>query len=91
MKHLRTETLKLIRRQLAARFPDEEADNPAALDQFAEGLQAVAIEYDVPIIERLIFWIHDRYEGKEWSLATWREECGRYRELRDHPGEEAPL
>lgn len=80
MSDLRAETLKMIRAQLAVRFPDEQ---PGSLDQFAEGLQAVAIEYDVPIIEELFRWIHQRYESKEWTLGEWRDYCAHYRILRE--------
>lgn len=82
MKHLHAETLKMIRHQLGDRFPDVQVSNPAALDQFAQSLQAIAIEYDVPVIEGLLYWIDDRYEGKDWSLAAWSAWCGRYAELR---------
>jgi hypothetical protein len=85
MTDLRAETLKVIRRELGDRFPDEDQSNPAALDEYAQGLQAIAIAFDVPIIgtEGLIFWIHDRYEAKDWSLAAWRLWCDRYADLRN--------
>lgn len=82
MTDLRSETLALIRRRLAERFPDEHRANPVSLDEFAEGLHATAIKFDVPVDSALLPWIEDRIEGKDWSLAAWRLWCDRYAALR---------
>ena len=75
----RTQAFAEIRRALAERYPDEQLSSPDSLTQFAEGLHAAAIQFDVPV-EHLFLWIAER-DGR--SLAAWRLECECYAEARE--------
>lgn len=84
MSQIHDDATKMIREQLARRFPHEDTVSATTLDAYAEGLVAVAESYGVPIVgsEGLEFWIEDRYADKDWSLSAWRLWCDRYARLR---------
>lgn len=76
---LMAEGLRQVRARLEKRFPRE---NPAALDEFAQGLHGAAVVWDVPL-EHLFEWISHDHDRKDWSVSAWRLWCDRYAADRD--------
>jgi hypothetical protein len=68
-----------IRKALRASFPENDSFE---LEHYGDGLTAIAEAQDIPM-EALIFWIHDKPAGKDFSQNGWRIWCARYSTVRD--------
>jgi hypothetical protein len=66
--------------QIRTALESELHEDARSRKERAEMLHAIARESDVPI-ERLLWWIHFRHAGKQWSGVEWRAWCAKWREL----------
>ena len=56
----------------------EVLDQPdASVADRADGLVAIARQHRIRH-ERLLSWIYDKFQGKEWSLAEWHRWCQKW-------------
>jgi hypothetical protein len=70
--------IKRVTRALLDELPQQD---PEALATRAEGLVAIAEDYDVPF-ENLLAWTYARAPGKEWSGQEFHRWCELYREMK---------